>query len=123
MILKNFPNIDDLSGWNKVVAINSDQLIDHVCPIAQELSEIPDADLNATFACDAFMELTGCEDALNEIFEGKLPYLEFNQINRPAANGTINLLDFKVIPVDERNPQNGAVLLMRNSLNPGTDSV
>lgn len=113
--MKNFLNFDQLSDWNGFAAINSNQIIDHASPIAQELSATPEIDLNSQFACDAFLELTGCEDALNEIFEGTLPYLEFNQINRPAINGSTNLLDFKVVPLDEFNPQNGAVLLIRHS--------
>ena len=113
--MKNFLNFDQLSDWNGFAAINSNQIIDHACPIAQELSTKPEVSLTSQFACDAFMELTGCEDAISEILEGKLPYLEFNQINRPAPNGAVDLLDFKVVPMDEYNPQNGAVLLIRHT--------
>ena len=115
MILKNFQNLDYLSDWNGFAAINSDQSINQACAIAQELSTRPEIDLNSQFACDAFLELTGCEEALNEIIDGKLPYLEFNQINRPTPDGAIDLFDFKIMPMDEFNPQNGAVLLIRHS--------
>ena len=115
MIPKNLPHFDELSDWNGFVAINSNQIIDHASHMAQELSAKPEIDLSSQLACDAFIELVGCEEALGEIIEGKLPYLEFNQINRPTPNGSVELFDFKLIPMDELSPQSGAILLIRPS--------
>ncbi|MFK7802574.1 MAG: hypothetical protein AB8G95_13150 [Anaerolineae bacterium] len=104
-----------LVDWNGYAQINAHQIIETADPVAQRLSATPDVNIVSQKACDAFLELMGCESALAEILSGELPYLEFVQINRSKITDTPNFFDFKIIPVDSNTPALGAFLLIRKS--------
>ena len=105
-----------LENWNGYAQINSLQIIENADKIAQQLSITPKSNIVSQKACDVFEELVGCESALAEILAGELPYLEFREINRSNDNEPPAYFDFKIIPVNPEQPEDGALLLIRNSL-------
>ncbi len=106
---------DLLSDWNGYAQINAQQVIETADHTAQQLSLTPETDIVSKKACDAFLELVACEDAIAEILSGELAYLEFVQIFRPKVDGAPAYFDFKILPIDPTHPSQGALLLIKKS--------
>lgn len=103
-----------ISDWHGYACIDSEQVIHDANPFAEQFAA-SSGTINSLHVCEAFEELVGCEEALTDILSGKLPYLEFHQINKPDSKGITRYLDFKIMPRHELNPLDGIILLIKDS--------
>ncbi|MFT5194113.1 MAG: signal transduction histidine kinase [Cellvibrionaceae bacterium] len=110
---------DLLSNRVGYAFINPDHTIESANGIIQELSYTPDIDIVTQPVTEAFLELFGCEETLDNIMSGELSFLEIQEVNRQKEDGEVGYYDFSLYPADRANPTKGLILLVENTSSQG----
>lgn len=99
--------------------VNPKHIIESATGIIQDLSFTPEIDIINQPVTEAFVELFGYEETLDQLLAGEVPFLELQEVNRPKENGEIAYYDFSLYPADDANPAKGLILLVENTSGQG----
>ncbi|MFK7802309.1 MAG: ATP-binding protein [Anaerolineae bacterium] len=99
--------------------INPDHVIESATGIIQSLSSNPEIEIVNQPVTEAFEELFGYEEMLNQLMSGEVPFLTLQEVNRHKDGGETDYYDFNLHPADEADPAKGIIFVVENTSEQG----
>ncbi len=88
-------------------AVDPHHLIALASPSLQGLAAEPELPLAGRPLTEAFAELTGFEETLDELLAGRLPEIHLPAVNRGEGDEVIRYFNFSLYPLDGNRPEAG----------------